>query len=130
MITAVKAIIKKGDLILIVKRAPDDRAFPRHWDFPGGTVEENETPEIGIKREVLEETKLNLTDFKPFFELIRYQFGSDVKFIIYSTKYLGGEIVLSKEHTEFRWVTLEELKELKKEPYVVEMFKANPDLLF
>ncbi|MCI2170437.1 NUDIX domain-containing protein [Schleiferilactobacillus perolens] len=49
-------ILNDTGQVLLVRR----RDFPL-WDLPGGTLQENELPEIGVRREVREETGLNVT---------------------------------------------------------------------
>jgi 8-oxo-dGTP diphosphatase len=48
------AIIRTGEKVLIARRGPamDLAGF---WEFPGGKVEKNESPEQSLKRELLEE---------------------------------------------------------------------------
>ena len=43
--------------LLIQKRRPDD-VWPGLWEFPGGVLEEGETPEQAVEREMREETEL------------------------------------------------------------------------
>lgn len=45
--------------VLIQKRRPDD-VWPGLWEFPGGVIEEGETPEIAVAREFKEEVELNI----------------------------------------------------------------------
>lgn len=55
--TAVKALIFKNDQLLLTK-------VPRGWDFPGGHIEQRETPEEALVREVIEETGIDLISYK------------------------------------------------------------------
>ena len=59
----VSVIITKGSRVLMGKRknAHGDGS----WQFPGGHLEFNETPEECAKREVLEETGLQVDGFRP-----------------------------------------------------------------
>ena len=58
------AIIIKGGEILLIKRVKPDRTY---WVFPGGGLEEGETIEEGLKREVYEETGLNVVSYEKCF---------------------------------------------------------------
>lgn len=52
---ALKAIIENEEKILFVRNIHD-----REWDFPGGRLHVNETPEEGLQREVFEEVGLRV----------------------------------------------------------------------
>ena len=54
------AILVKDKKIIIAKRGPDDR-LAHKWEFPGGKVEINETPERCLKREMKEEFDIDVT---------------------------------------------------------------------
>ncbi|HTT73105.1 MAG TPA: NUDIX hydrolase [Thermoplasmata archaeon] len=56
------AIFHDGELLLL-RRVTD---FPGRWEFPGGSVEEGEEPEGALRREVREETGLEVTIGRPF----------------------------------------------------------------
>ena len=60
----VDAIVRRGDEILIMKRAMG--AMSGAWYFPGGSLEMNESPEDGIRREIREETDLEVDDLRLF----------------------------------------------------------------
>ena len=63
IITAGAIILDKiNKEILLVRRPSDKRLFPGYWSFPGGKLEEGETLEDCVIREVEEETGLS---FKP-----------------------------------------------------------------
>jgi 8-oxo-dGTP diphosphatase len=40
------------------------KPYPHHWDFPGGKIKKNESPEECLVREMKEETGLKVVDFK------------------------------------------------------------------
>lgn len=56
--------ILNGDDILLMKRAPHKRIFPNRYNGVGGHIERDEDPYTSAKREVLEETGLNVEDLR------------------------------------------------------------------
>ena len=66
----VAAVMEKEGLVLIGQRRRNDR-HPLKWEFPGGKVEDGETPREGLKRELREELGVDAT-IGP--ELSRYEF--------------------------------------------------------
>jgi len=61
------AVIVKENNVLLIHRKKEGREY---WVFPGGNIEKNETKEQAIKREVLEETSLKVTDCVYSFDYI------------------------------------------------------------
>src|SRR4030067_1348889 len=66
----VDAIVRRGDQILIMKRAMGNMSGA--WYFPGGSLEENESPQEAVRREIREETQLEVDDLR-LFRLWRYR---------------------------------------------------------
>jgi 8-oxo-dGTP diphosphatase len=54
------ALVDEDNRVLIAKR-PGDKHMGGLWEFPGGKVEENETPEEAIIRELAEELGIDVT---------------------------------------------------------------------
>ena len=54
----VAVIIRDGNRIFATQRGYGD--FKDDWEFPGGKIEEGETPEIALKREIEEELKTEI----------------------------------------------------------------------
>lgn len=52
-VEVVAAVIRKGDRIFATQRGYGD--FKDWWEFPGGKMEEGETPEEALRREIREE---------------------------------------------------------------------------
>ena len=120
-----KACIKKENKFLIVKRSSAAKVFPNCWDFPGGKLEHGETAIEGLKREVREETTLSIFVGKPIFTFIQNPTGHFVLIIVYETQILQGEVTLSKEHSEYKWETKEEILKLQTEPFLREFLQSQ-----
>lgn len=55
----VAAVIYDGPRILLTRRGPG-REHAGFWEFPGGKVEEGETPEAALAREIAEELSVKI----------------------------------------------------------------------
>ena len=64
----VTGLIFKGDKILLTHRF---REGGEYWTIPGGGVEDGETLEFALHREITEETSLNITSFSHAFDFIQ-----------------------------------------------------------
>src|SRR3989344_8863969 len=63
-ILTVDVIIKYKEGVVLIKRKTEP--FLHYWAIPGGHVEYNETIEEAAKREVKEETNLNIRNLEQF----------------------------------------------------------------
>ena len=101
------AILIKNGKILIAKRKADDRQAGK-WEFPGGTVERNETSQACLKREMQEEFGIAVTVDEYIGESIyQYDHGA-IQLLAYRAHWESGEIVLN-DHADFRWVSSRQL---------------------
>lgn len=101
-------IILKGDKVLIAKR-PQDKHQGGLWEFPGGKIENGESAEEALIRELKEE--LDLTIGEPeLFQEIRFEYPEkNVHLSFYRIdKFEGNE--KGNENQEIRWVDIGELK--------------------
>ena len=60
----------KGELLLYKRDNKPGIPFPGYWDLIGGHVEDGETPEQALVREIKEELDIELTDFVFFKEYL------------------------------------------------------------
>jgi len=111
------AVEMKGKF-LVVRRAPHD-TMPLLWEFPGGKLESDETLEQCAIREVEEETGLKTknAEYKGvserFNEDRNYNSGRHTIVHHFYVKKFTGEVKLSRDHTDFKWLTKKEILKMK-----------------
>ena len=89
-------IVDSDDRVLFLKRSDYVDKFAGEWDLPGGHIHIGEDLMTGLKREVKEETDL---------EVGEYSFIGKVENIeFFSCAYTNKPIKISDEHTGFRFI--------------------------
>jgi len=113
---AVGAVVEDDEgRILLVKHEPERGGFWQgKWICPGGKLELGETIGDGIKREVKEETGLEIELIKPlpaFDRIVKSADGIDlhVVYIDYIAKLAGGELKADSDVGEALWIEKDEL---------------------
>lgn len=103
-INVVAAIIRDGDRIFATQRGYGE--FKDGWEFPGGKVEEGETPQEALKREIEEEleTEIEVGDYLTTIEYDYPKFHLSMR--CYWAKIIEGKPVLL-EHEAAKWLTKE-----------------------
>lgn len=108
---AVVAIIQKEDRFLFIKRSDYIDIAVGYWCPVSGRVEENETQVEALEREVMEEVGLSVKALEKVCEIPSHNNLFILHF--WTTEIISGEAsVTSNEATDFRWVTLEQMKQL------------------
>lgn len=116
------AIIKKDDKFLIARRSPN-KHLAGFWEFPGGKIEDGETPENCLKRELQEELNIQVT-IKGFFMENEHHYGDRIIVLkAYLCELLTGEITL-KDHDQFAWIDLDEFNNYNFAPADIPFIKA------
>lgn len=96
--------------ILILERAGG--AATGAWYTPGGVLDPGETPEECAVRELFEETGLRPSGPLSLVGLIpMYVYGVDTFLAAYACDCNEGDVRLSEEHTDFRWIDADEYRE-------------------
>lgn len=115
---AVKGIIRRDDgRILVLKRSDGDDHRPGVWETVGGGMDREETPQEALLREILEETGLTVDVGTPFnvftFKKDTGEFKVGITFLC---KLVSEEVILSHEHSDFRWIDPGEFVEMESVP--------------
>lgn len=114
-IRVVAAVIKSINqnnepVIFATQRGYGD--FKDGWEFPGGKIEEGETPQESLKREIREELD---TDIKVngLIDIIEYDYPEfHLSMSCYWCEVISGNLIL-KEHEAARWLTVQQLNEVQ-----------------
>jgi ADP-ribose pyrophosphatase YjhB (NUDIX family) len=93
-----------------------------HWEPPGGVLEVGETIENGLRREVREETGLEI---EPVAMTGVYKnMARGIVALVFRSQIVGGQLAISDEASAFRWVSIGEVSELANEAYAVRVLDA------
>lgn len=103
---------KDNSRFLILNRNPKDSSRPGDLDIPGGSVKMGEQHEEALKREVLEETGIEISDIRPVLVNSTPYEDDYFLFIGYCAKALSEDVELvPDEHEGYLWVGLKEFVE-------------------
>lgn len=94
---------------LLIKRSPDSGHFAGKWQIPGGKPDPGESADQTLRREVKEETGLdvNVLGLAGCTEFVLEEFR--VAMLVFRCHCPGGEIALSDEHVAAEWVGEDDL---------------------
>lgn len=103
----IKATNENGEpIIFATQRGYGD--FKGGWEFPGGKIEEGETPKQALRREIKEELDTRIRVGK-LIDTIEYDYPTfHLSMDCFWAEILKGDLVL-KEHEAAKWLTKEEL---------------------
>lgn len=96
-------VVRDDGRVLVIKR--DDNG---HWEAPGGVLELDESFEAGVRREVLEETGLEVTVER--LTGVYKNLTHGIVALVYRCRPTAGETRATEEAREIRWMTKEEVQ--------------------
>lgn len=106
---AAVGVVIQQKMILISKR-PAHKLKGGYWEFPGGKIEENETPEQALVRELQEEVGIQALELQPLIQHYHdYSEHSALLEVFVVTRFVGEPKSLEKQ--EIRWVPIESLSD-------------------
>lgn len=103
-------IINSKNQIFAAQRS-STMSLPLKWEFPGGKIESDETPEHCLLREIKEELNIDIEILRDLPANTHAYPLITIKLIPFICKHIKGEIVLH-EHADFKWLHSNELLDL------------------
>lgn len=106
LLVVAAALINSKNEVLLAQR-PEGKRLAGKWEFPGGKVEQDETPEAALVRELEEELGITVQrrDIQPFWFLSHdyiAEFGFHLLMPVYTCRRWQGE-PQPKEHAAITW---------------------------
>ena len=103
-------LIEYEEKFLLISRGQNEKNFPSLWAFPGGKCEIGETIIDTIRREIFEETALEITDQGKFLNTYFFKKSIGVAFIVRAK---SDKVNLAEGIENYKWISsLEEMQNL------------------
>ncbi len=114
------AVVRQDGRLLAIRRADNG-----NWELPGGVLELTESPEAGVRREVLEETgiEVEVDELTGVYK----NTTRGIVALVFRCKPSGGTERTSAESTAVAWLTPEEVTAQMSEVYAIRLLDALDD---
>lgn len=128
-VSASGLVFNQQGKFLMLKRADDDDFLPGVFALPGGGTDYMEDPIKGLEREIKEECGIDAKVLHPLtafsFKMTHEGVDKHTVEIIYLCRFEESQsIVLSFEHSDYKWVSFEEMKTLPNNDYFIKMISG------
>ena len=116
-------IINQEGKLLFLLRNKNDNLFPNKYCLVGGHQEKALSPESNIKKEIKEETGLDVLDCS-LVSIKKINNGSNKILYFYCTIPKDSEVVLNeREHSNYKWMSLSEIEKEPDENFILDLKK-------
>lgn len=117
-IRVVAAVIRNSDKVFATARGYGE--FKGKWEFPGGKIEKDETPQQALIREIKEELNINIK-VKKFITTVEYDYPSfHLSMDCFWAEIISGKLIL-KEAEAAKWLGINELNNIQWLPADIEI---------
>ena len=125
-LVVVAFLIERDNLMLLLKRSMSKDHAPGEWEPGSGRVRQGEAALAAVLREAKEETGLDVTvlGLLDTFHFYRGPAREEAIGIVFHCRATGGDLILSPEHVEAKWVPFEQLQDLACPEWMRRSFSA------
>lgn len=114
-------VVNKDGKILLLKRSSDKKLFPNQWAVVGAApLSKGENMEAIAKREIKDELGQEGEILKSGQETLASMGGTQWHVFPFLAQIKSNDVTLNDEHTEYKWVTKEELEDYNLHPLMEE----------
>lgn len=127
MINVVAAVICNEDNKILIAQRNLKKSQGGLWEFPGGKIEQGETKEQAIIREIKEEMNLDIKVEKYLAEKTFEYPEKVINLIALKCRIISGKIMLN-EHEDVKWINKDEFKQFDFAPadsFIVENIRRS-----
>ena len=115
MINVVAAIIRNDEDKILIAQRNLHKSQGGLWEFPGGKIEDHETREEALIREIKEELDMDI-EVEGYFDELSYEYpGKTIDLIAFNCRIIGDKYTVL-EHEQVAWITKEEFKDYEFAP--------------
>lgn len=112
MIEVVCALIIQDQKVLIAQRNAK-QSNPLLWEFPGGKLEVNETPEQALIREIKEELSIAI-EIKSHLSSYTFQYPTiEIRMHAFVVTAKNPQDIHLNEHLQYQWIVPSDLSSIK-----------------
>jgi 8-oxo-dGTP diphosphatase len=104
------AILEKDGRIFAAQRSAS-MSLPLKWEFPGGKVDEGETEEEALEREIMEELSIEIEIGRRMEPVFKEDAHRVICLVPYLCRMASSPIVLM-EHAQYKWVSFSKVHQL------------------
>lgn len=126
IIQIASSVVKNNKKVLLLQRG-ENSSYPNYWQLPEGKMEEGETPDSALRREIKEEIGVGIKSSK--FQTVFYSNlkAKELQYLairmVYKTKLNSNNIKLSQEHKNYGWYSKKEALKLPLLPGIREIVR-------
>ncbi|QPK93771.1 (deoxy)nucleoside triphosphate pyrophosphohydrolase [Actinomyces sp. zg-332] len=109
IVTVVAGVFIDGNKIFSSQRSRG--THKGSWEFPGGKVEDNESHEQTLKREIMEELGAEIKVIASY-DTVEYEYEDFyLKMYLYLAEFITEPKLI--EHLDFKWLSVDEIDDIK-----------------